>query len=40
MKRISIDDLIAFADICECEKLLSAYGTGCWTPTEQTGLKI
>lgn len=30
MKRISIDDLTGFADICECEKLLSANGTGCW----------
>ena len=40
MKRISIDDLTGFADICECEKLLSANGTGCWTPTELTRLKI
>ena len=30
MKRISIDDLTGFADICECEKLLSANGTGYW----------
>ena len=30
MKRISIDDLTGFADICECEKLLGANGTGCW----------
>lgn len=34
MKRISIDDLTGFADICECERLLGEIkGAGCGDPT-------
>ncbi len=29
MKRISIDDLTGFADICECERLLGELVAGC-----------
>ena len=32
MKRISIDDLTGFADICECEWLLGELVAGCSEP--------
>ena len=32
MKRISIDDLTGFADICECERLLGELVAGCSDP--------
>ena len=32
MKRISIDDLTGFTDICECEKMLGELKGGCSDP--------